>query len=108
MDRFSPSTLKPLAADIAVAAGVERDDAQILADSLVAADLAGTSTHGLSRLAIYAKRIRNGVIDPKAKLTIERQRAATIAVDAGNGLGQVPPWRTPDTLSPMAKHPGAP
>ena len=50
MDRFSPSILKSLAADIAVAAGVAREDAAILADSLVAADLAGTSTHGLSRL----------------------------------------------------------
>src|SRR5688500_9917649 len=106
MDRFSPSTLKPLAADIAVAAGVERDDAQILADSLVAADLAGTSTHGLSRLAIYAKRIRNGVIDPKAKLTVERQRAATLAIDAGNGLGQVQAWRTLERLIPMARTAG--
>jgi LDH2 family malate/lactate/ureidoglycolate dehydrogenase len=106
MDRFTPSVLKSLATDIASAAGVARDDAEILADSLVAADLAGTSTHGLSRLAIYVKRIRNGVIDPKAKLTIERQRAATLAVDAGNGLGQVQAWRTLDKLIPMAKNAG--
>ena len=61
----------------------------ILADSLVAADLAGTSTHGLSRLAIYVKRMQKGLIDPKAELKIDRQRAGTLAVDAGNGLGQV-------------------
>jgi LDH2 family malate/lactate/ureidoglycolate dehydrogenase len=106
MDRFSSSILRSLATDIATAAGVEREDAQVLADSLVAADLAGTSTHGLSRLAIYVKRIRNGVIDPKAKLTIERQRAATLAVDAGNGLGQVQAWRTLEKLIPMARNAG--
>jgi LDH2 family malate/lactate/ureidoglycolate dehydrogenase len=106
MERYSPPILKSLAIDIARAAGVEREDAAILADSLVAADLAGTSTHGLSRLAIYVKRIRNGVIDPKAKLTIERQRAATLAVDAGNGLGQVQAWRTLDRLIPMARSAG--
>ena len=106
MDRFSPQAMKALAADIASAAGVERDDANILADSLVAADLAGTSTHGLSRLAIYVKRMKGGVIDPKAKLTIERQRAATLAVDAGNGLGQVQAWRTLEKLIPMARHAG--
>ena len=106
MERFSPTVLKSLATDIASAAGVERDDAQILADSLVSADLAGTSTHGISRLAIYVKRIRNGVIDPKARLTIERQRTATLAVDAGNGLGQVQAWRTLEKLIPMARTAG--
>jgi LDH2 family malate/lactate/ureidoglycolate dehydrogenase len=105
-ERFPAATLKTLAADIASAAGVSRDDAQILADSLVTADLAGTSTHGLSRLAIYVKRIKNGVIDPKAKPTVERQRAATLAVDAGNGLGQVVAWRTLEKLIPMAKSAG--
>jgi len=106
MQRYSPAILKSLAIDIARAAGVERDDAAILADSLVAADLAGTSTHGLSRLAIYVKRIRNGVIDPRATLTVERQRAATLAIDAGNGLGQVQAWRTLDRLIPMARAAG--
>ena len=106
MERCSPPILKSLAIDIARAAGVEREDAAILADSLVAADLAGTSTHGLSRLAIYVKRIRKGVIDPRATLTIERQRAATLGVDAGNGLGQVQAWRTLDRLIPMARTAG--
>jgi LDH2 family malate/lactate/ureidoglycolate dehydrogenase len=106
MDRFPPTILKSLAIEIAVAAGVERADAAILADSLVAADLAGTTTHGLSRLEIYVKRIRNGVIDPKAKLAVERQRAGTLAVDAANGLGQVQAWRTLEKLIPMAKSAG--
>jgi len=106
MERYSPPILKSLAIDIAGAAGVECDDKAILADSLVAADLAGTSTHGLSRLAIYVKRIRKGVIDPKADLTIERQRAATLAIDAGNGLGQVQAWKVLDRLIPMARTAG--
>ena len=52
MERFSPDGLKELVASIATAAGVPADDAEILADSLVEADVAGTSTHGVSRLAI--------------------------------------------------------
>jgi LDH2 family malate/lactate/ureidoglycolate dehydrogenase len=94
------------ASDIAMAAGVERADAEVLADSLVAADLAGTSTHGLSRLAIYVKRIRKGLIDPRAKLTVERERAGTLAVDAGNGLGQVQARKVLDRLVPMARNCG--
>jgi LDH2 family malate/lactate/ureidoglycolate dehydrogenase len=102
MDRHDPGILTKLAADIASAAGVPRPDADVLADSLVAADLAGTSTHGLSRLAIYVKRIRMGLIDPNPKLTIERERGSTLAVDAGNGLGQVQTVKVLEKLIPMA------
>jgi LDH2 family malate/lactate/ureidoglycolate dehydrogenase len=106
MERYVPESLRTLAAEIASAAGVLRADSEILADSLVTADLAGTSTHGLSRLAIYVKRIRKGLIDPKAELRIERQRAGTLAVDAGNGLGQVQASKVLDRLIPMARECG--
>ncbi len=103
MQRFCPDQLKNLATEIAVWAGVPREDAVILADSLVKADLSGTSTHGISRLAIYIKRIGKGLIDPGASLKIDRERAGTLAVDAGNGVGQVQAVRVLDRLIPMAK-----
>jgi LDH2 family malate/lactate/ureidoglycolate dehydrogenase len=104
--RYSPDILETLAADIASAAGVARADAEILADSLVAADLSGTSTHGLSRLAIYVKRIQKGLIAPRADMTIDRKRAGTLAVDANNGLGQVQVVKVLDRLIPMARECG--
>src|SRR5688500_5402666 len=103
MERFRPEILTKLAADIAAAAGVPREDAEILADSLVTADLAGTSTHGLSRLAIYVRRIQKGLVEPRPMLTVERERGSTLAVDAGNGLGQVQAVKVLDRLIPMAK-----
>src|SRR5439155_2271247 len=103
MKRFSPDNLKQLATEIAVAARVERADAAILADSLVAADLSGTSTHGLSRLTIYVRRIQKGLIDPRASLPIDRKRAGTLAINAGNGLGQVQASKVLDQLIPMAR-----
>jgi LDH2 family malate/lactate/ureidoglycolate dehydrogenase len=86
--------------------GVFSSDAAILADALVQADLSGTGTHGVSRLAIYIKRIRAGLIDPRAKLEVTRKRAATLAIDAGNGLGQVQAMKTLDMLVPMARSAG--
>ena len=86
--------------------GVPRADAAIVADSLVAADLAGTATHGLSRLAIYVERIRKGLIDPAAELRVERRRTATLVVDAANGLGQVQAVKVLDRLIPMARECG--
>jgi LDH2 family malate/lactate/ureidoglycolate dehydrogenase len=106
MMRFDPLQLRTVSTEIACAVGVSRVDAEILADSLIAADIAGTSTHGLSRLAIYVKRIQKNLIDPTARLTIDRQRLATLSVNANNALGQVAAVRTLDLLIPRAKQCG--
>src|ERR1019366_8815330 len=102
-DHYNPELVKTLVAAIAAASGVSQPDAVILADALVDADVHGTTTHGVSRLNIYIRRIQKGLIDPKAKLVVERQRGGTLAVDAGNGLGQVQAMKTLEMLMPMAK-----
>lgn len=106
MNRYSPSILKALATDISIAAGVAREDAAILAESLVAADLAGTSTHGVTRLGIYVKRILNGLIDPTTLIVVNRERPSVLAIDADNGLGQVQAMKVFDRLIPMARKTG--
>lgn len=105
-DRFPPDQVKQLAAAIAAKAGVKKKDAVILADALVDADIHGTSTHGVSRLNIYVRRVQKGLIDPKAKLVIERKRGSTMAVDAANGLGQVQAVKTLEKMIPKAKRNG--
>src|SRR5690242_1622952 len=105
-DRFAPEQLRQLAATIAAKVGVKKKDASILADALVDADIHGTSTHGVSRLNIYVRRIQKGLIDPKAKLVIDRKCPGVLAVDAGNGLGQVQAVKTLEKLIPKAKRNG--
>ena len=95
-----------LMADLAAAAGVPREDAVILADALVDADVHGSSTHGVSRLNIYLRRIQKGLIDPAAKLQVESRRPAVLVVDAANGLGQVQAVKTLDLLVPLARQYG--
>ncbi|MEW5979932.1 MAG: Ldh family oxidoreductase [Acidobacteriota bacterium] len=103
MSRYDPAGVKRLAARIAMAAGVAESDAVVFADSLVEADVSGTATHGISRLAIYIRRLRSGLIDPRAVLRVERARAASLAVDAGNGLGQVQACKVLDLLVSKAR-----
>jgi LDH2 family malate/lactate/ureidoglycolate dehydrogenase len=100
---YPSDSVKELVASIAVALGVSRPDASILADALVDADIHGTSTHGISRLNIYVRRIQRGLIDPRAELVLDRQRGGTLAVDAANGLGQVQAVKTLQMLIPMAR-----
>ena len=89
MNRYTEEQLEQLTTRIAEHMGVPPDDAAILAESLVDADLHGTSTHGLSRLNIYLQRIEKGLINPKAQISIRRAAGGILALDACNGLGQV-------------------
>ena len=104
--RFSVADVQSLTTRIAAEAGVPPGDAAILAESLVDADLHGISTHGVSRLNIYIRRIQQGLIDPKAELQIEHRLPAVLAVDAANGLGQVQAVKTLDRLVPLAREYG--
>lgn len=106
MNRYDPEAVKVLCAAIAQAAGVAAEDALILADSLVEADISGTSTHGVTRLHIYVRRIQKGLVDPRAQLRIERERGAVLACDAANGLGQVQTMKVLWRLLPMARASG--
>ncbi|MCX8035655.1 MAG: Ldh family oxidoreductase [Candidatus Sumerlaeia bacterium] len=106
MARYSADEVKQLAADIAVAAGVARSDAEILAGALIDADLHGVSTHGVSRLNIYIRRIQKKLIDPTADLVVNRRRPAVLEVDANNGLGQVQAVKTLRLLEPLAREYG--
>jgi len=106
MKKFDPREMKGLTARLATAIGVPSDDAEILADALVDADLHGVSTHGISRLNIYLQRIEKGLIAPKADLTIVRDGGSVLSLDAGNGLGQVQAVKALDLLVPLAKKNG--
>jgi LDH2 family malate/lactate/ureidoglycolate dehydrogenase len=101
--RYPPSLLKQLAADVAGSVGCPADDARVLADALVEADVHGGSTHGLSRLGIYVRRIQKGLIDPRAPLSIERGAPGALRADAGSGLGQVQAMKVLGKLEPLAR-----
>ena len=50
--------------DVLSSLGVPAADAQLLADSLVAAELWGHSSHGMLRLPWYVQRLRSGAMTP--------------------------------------------
>lgn len=106
MNRYPKEVLESLAAQMAAGVGVPAPDAQVFAEALVDADLHGVPTHGVSRLNIYLKRIEAGLIDPKAKLAIDRETGSVLALDAGNGLGQVQARKALDLLMPRAEKNG--
>lgn len=105
-NRYDPEALRQLIIAIARASNVPSSDAALFADALIEADIRGTSTHGVSRLNIYIRRIQQGLIDPAAPLTVERQHGSTLVIDAGNGLGQVQASKALEKLIPIARKNG--
>jgi LDH2 family malate/lactate/ureidoglycolate dehydrogenase len=106
MKRFSPDKTKEVARQIAQAVGVPKNDAAVFADALVAADLNGTATHGISRLNIYIRRIQKGLIEPAAELKVTHRKPAALSVDAGNGLGHPQAVKVLDLMIPIAREYG--
>ena len=68
---------------------VPEKDAYITADVLVQGDMRGVDSHGVARLFQYIKRLQEGLIEAKPTITIKRETPVSVALDGGNGLGQV-------------------
>jgi LDH2 family malate/lactate/ureidoglycolate dehydrogenase len=72
---------------VLVGNGVPPDNAAIVADCLVEADLRGVDTHGINRIPSYMARIRQGVLDPKVSPTLNQITPVVAQVDGHNSFG---------------------
>ncbi|MFA9556715.1 Ldh family oxidoreductase [Evansella sp. AB-rgal1] len=68
---------------------VPEEEATIIADTLLDAELTGVVSHGVSRLHDYIKRFDKGLIEGKTKLDKINETLTSSLYDANNGWGQV-------------------
>lgn len=68
-------------------AGVPAAVAEVVADSLVYADLRGVGSHGVLRTEIYLRRAAERMVDPHAEVRVERDGGSTLLVDGANNFG---------------------
>jgi len=68
---------------------VSEDQANIVADVLVRADLRGIASHGVLRLPAYVHKIQAGLLKPDTPWTCLRETPATALYNANMGLGPV-------------------
>jgi LDH2 family malate/lactate/ureidoglycolate dehydrogenase len=104
--RVDAGELRRLAVEIFERAGVPEDEARLVAETLVAADLRGMQSHGTLRIPIYVEKIRGGGFRPGRKGTVLRETAATMLIDGEDGLGQVLALRAMDEAIAKAKAAG--
>src|SRR5438067_220625 len=106
MPTFTAQTLVSLSRAMFEAAGVPAADAEVVARSLVDANLCGHDSHGVMRVPQYLDFLRKGTYHPGVELTVLSETPAALATDANWGLGQVQAHRLLGKLIPKARQLG--
>ena len=86
--------------------GLEAADAQLVADTLVIANLRGVDSHGVVRLPHYATRLRNGTVKPRPRITVKHTGASTAQVEGDAGMGQLVALRAMEEAIALARSAG--
>ena len=69
--------------------GLSDEDAGLVANTLVQADLWGHQSHGVLRTSWYIERLRHGVMTPFTKVDVVRDKSCFAVIDGKEGVGQV-------------------
>ena len=89
MPRFSPQQLTAIAQEVFTAAGLEQDEASIVAEHLVQANVVGHDSHGVLRIPEYLAWMEAGDVVPGQHITIMHETAVLAVMEGGWGFGQV-------------------
>ena len=103
MPTIGAPELTEFATGLFVAVGVPADDARVVAQSLVGANLRGHDSHGVMRIPQYVGFLERGEYRTGVDLVVEHETPAVVACDARWGLGQVQAHRLLDLLIPKAR-----
>jgi LDH2 family malate/lactate/ureidoglycolate dehydrogenase len=89
-ERVAPADWKEFTRRALVAAGMPDEDAETTAAALLWADLRGLDAHGVNgKLAQCVARLQAGGTRADPKLPVDREGAATAAIDGQDAWGQV-------------------
>lgn len=103
MKCFGADYLREVGIRIFKACGATADEARIVADELLEANLMGLDSHGVMRYVQYAEQVRCGKIRPGAPITIIKETPTTAIVDCGFNFGAVSARRMVDVVCTKAE-----
>ncbi len=87
--RIEAKRLTALGTSILTALGVPEQDAELVSDSLVTADMWGHASHGMLRLPWYSARLRSGAMKAVTEPSTILDTGALAVMDGHDGIGQV-------------------
>jgi uncharacterized oxidoreductase len=86
---ISAEAVREFTSNIFESCGAPSNEAAIVADHLVTANLMGVDSHGLIRVPQYVEGVMSGNICPGARMTLANEQASTAQLDCGGNFGQV-------------------
>jgi LDH2 family malate/lactate/ureidoglycolate dehydrogenase len=100
---YKSEVLRNFCAGILIKAGLKEDDAGVIADSLICAELRGVKSHGIVRLSTYMERLEKGVLSIDKGIEFERKNGAVALLNANNTFGQIAGYKAMNTAVDIAK-----
>ena len=85
--RINHEVLRSMVKEIFLRAGFKSEDASIIADHLVTANLRGVDSHGVIRVRYYLNAIEKGFMRPCGDLSILRDEGTIVKADGNSCLG---------------------
>ena len=92
--KVKPDRLKEIVIHILKGLHAAEEEAAVVAEALIKAELRGIDTHGVHLLTLLPERVEAGILKIPTKLTVLQDSGATALLDGGNGLGQAAVHRT--------------
>lgn len=88
MVKVSAQKLKKFCVAILEKLSIPHEEAWVIADSLVDANMIGVNSHGVTRLPDYLTRLEKEIIVTQTKMEMIRETGTTALYNANNGWGQ--------------------
>lgn len=86
--RLSADRLRRLTSALLRRGGSAEPEAELVADHLVQANLAGHDSHGVGMMPAYVRHVRAGLVVPNTRVKVVRDEGATLVFDGGRGYGR--------------------
>ncbi|MDQ2655616.1 MAG: Ldh family oxidoreductase [Chloroflexota bacterium] len=103
MPVVSAEHLRGLSCSLLASCGTPEDQASVVADGLVNANLAGHDSHGVLRLPGYLAGVAQQHIVPGNRPAVISTSGATAVIDANHGWGQPAMWLATETVHGLAR-----
>lgn len=87
--KVTPGLLKQVAVSILKELNATDEEAAVVAENLVRADMRGIHSHGVNYLKLVSDRVGAHLMDISSNIRLVKDADTTAVLDGGNGFGQV-------------------
>ena len=104
--RYSVEELLLFTEKVMLKSGLSNEESEIFADSLISAEIRGVTSHGLTRLSTYAKRVEEGLVANHTEPEIVSDGGSVLLIDGKNTMGAYAGTKTMELCIERAKEHG--